>query len=286
MLENEGAQWMTKEIKEADLKIKKELREQRKHFMAAGLKAGEVIEVVEVVEPLTAPHGIETGVTGVGVGGVAPGVAVARSRRTDVGGAVITAAAATAAVAAAAADAAAATAEAGVGSRKKSGRATVLEAMSAFSRANRNLGAEVEDQSVPKARAWMVAPSEGGGGGGRSTSGGGSGGTGENAVVAENAIATAAEAYAASGILPSGSTRDRESDNTGQDGEKTSSEVADGTAGVEGGTRTAQDEEEGQGCVVDDGEARGGGGGGVSTCEFGECPRRASFGVNGTVRYW
>ncbi|CAM9662765.1 unnamed protein product, partial [Scytosiphon promiscuus] len=46
VLENEGAQWMTKEIKEADLKIKKELREQRKQFKAAGLRTGEVIEVV------------------------------------------------------------------------------------------------------------------------------------------------------------------------------------------------------------------------------------------------
>lgn len=45
-LENQGAQWMTKEIKEADARVKKELREQRKHFKAAGLKAGEVIEAI------------------------------------------------------------------------------------------------------------------------------------------------------------------------------------------------------------------------------------------------
>ncbi|CAM9994244.1 unnamed protein product, partial [Laminaria digitata] len=43
---NQGAQWMTKEIKEADARVKKELREQRKHFKAAGLKAGEVIEAI------------------------------------------------------------------------------------------------------------------------------------------------------------------------------------------------------------------------------------------------
>ena len=46
-LENEGAQWMTKEIKTADARVKKELREQRKHFKAAGLKTGEVIEAIE-----------------------------------------------------------------------------------------------------------------------------------------------------------------------------------------------------------------------------------------------
>lgn len=47
-LENQkGAQWMTKDIKEADARLKKELREQRRHFRAAGLKAGEVIEAVE-----------------------------------------------------------------------------------------------------------------------------------------------------------------------------------------------------------------------------------------------
>ena len=45
-LENEGAQWMTREIKEADAKAKRELREQRKHFKAAGLKAGEAIEAI------------------------------------------------------------------------------------------------------------------------------------------------------------------------------------------------------------------------------------------------
>lgn len=45
-LEHRGAQWMTKEIKEADARVKKELREQRKHFKAAGLKAGEVIEAI------------------------------------------------------------------------------------------------------------------------------------------------------------------------------------------------------------------------------------------------
>ena len=45
-LENQGAQWMTKEIKEADARVKKELREQRKHFKAVGLKAREVIEAI------------------------------------------------------------------------------------------------------------------------------------------------------------------------------------------------------------------------------------------------
>eukprot|EP00903_Cladosiphon_okamuranus_P018921 g17403.t1 len=43
-LEHEGGQWMTREIKEADAKVKKETRKQRKHFKAVGLKAGDVIE--------------------------------------------------------------------------------------------------------------------------------------------------------------------------------------------------------------------------------------------------
>jgi len=35
---------MTKEIKAANAKVKKELREKRKHFKAVGLKTGEAIE--------------------------------------------------------------------------------------------------------------------------------------------------------------------------------------------------------------------------------------------------
>lgn len=62
-LENEGAQWMTRAIKEADAKVKKELREQRKHFKAAGLRAGEVIEAFTVAkaggDESTADSGIE-----------------------------------------------------------------------------------------------------------------------------------------------------------------------------------------------------------------------------------
>lgn len=48
VLKNDCAQWMTKEIKEADLKLKKDLREQRKRFRSVGLKAGQVIEELAI----------------------------------------------------------------------------------------------------------------------------------------------------------------------------------------------------------------------------------------------
>ena len=48
VIEGEGAQLMTKEIREADAKIKKELREQRRQYRAAGLRAGLVLEFVAV----------------------------------------------------------------------------------------------------------------------------------------------------------------------------------------------------------------------------------------------
>lgn len=48
MVKNEGAQWMTKEIKEAEAKRVKDLREQRKQYKAAGLRSGEVLEACSV----------------------------------------------------------------------------------------------------------------------------------------------------------------------------------------------------------------------------------------------
>lgn len=50
LIKNEAAQWMTKEIKEADAKLKQKLREQRKQFREVGLKAGVVIEALSVPE--------------------------------------------------------------------------------------------------------------------------------------------------------------------------------------------------------------------------------------------
>lgn len=41
---NEGAQWMTKEIKEAEAEKLRDLRKKRKHYKAAGLRSGEVLE--------------------------------------------------------------------------------------------------------------------------------------------------------------------------------------------------------------------------------------------------
>lgn len=43
-VQNEGAQWMTKEIKEAEAKKLRDLKEQRRKYKAAGLKAGHVME--------------------------------------------------------------------------------------------------------------------------------------------------------------------------------------------------------------------------------------------------
>lgn len=48
MVKIEGAQWMTKEIKEAEAKRVKDLREQRKQYKAAGLRSGEVLEACSV----------------------------------------------------------------------------------------------------------------------------------------------------------------------------------------------------------------------------------------------
>ncbi|CAN0050187.1 unnamed protein product, partial [Pylaiella littoralis] len=45
---NESAQWMTKEKKEAEVRIKKELKEQKLAAAAVGLKVGEVIEASTV----------------------------------------------------------------------------------------------------------------------------------------------------------------------------------------------------------------------------------------------
>lgn len=41
---NEGAQWMTKEIKEAEAEKLRDLRKKRKQYKAAGLRSGEVLE--------------------------------------------------------------------------------------------------------------------------------------------------------------------------------------------------------------------------------------------------
>lgn len=68
LVENEGAQWMTKEIKEAEAKRVKDLREQRKQYKAAGLKSGEVIEAY------SAPTASAGGVVSVNSGGARGGI--------------------------------------------------------------------------------------------------------------------------------------------------------------------------------------------------------------------
>lgn len=65
-MKNEGVQWMTKDKKNEQARLHRELREQRKAAAAAGLKAGQVIEAFAA--PLTS-----TGVNGAsacGSGGV------------------------------------------------------------------------------------------------------------------------------------------------------------------------------------------------------------------------
>lgn len=47
-LKSNSAQWMTKDIREADARLKKELREQRRQLKAAGLKRGVVLETYVV----------------------------------------------------------------------------------------------------------------------------------------------------------------------------------------------------------------------------------------------
>lgn len=70
-LHNEGAQWLTKEKKEEQVRLKKELKEQRKAAAAGGLKTGEVLEALVVpsaAEPGRRPGGcsIEGGTRGSG----------------------------------------------------------------------------------------------------------------------------------------------------------------------------------------------------------------------------
>lgn len=48
MLKIDGAQWMTKGVKDAETKKVKDLREQRKQYKAAGLRSGEVPEACPV----------------------------------------------------------------------------------------------------------------------------------------------------------------------------------------------------------------------------------------------
>ena len=48
VIEGEGAHLMTKEIREANVRLNKELREQRRKYRAAGLRAGLVLEDVAV----------------------------------------------------------------------------------------------------------------------------------------------------------------------------------------------------------------------------------------------
>lgn len=71
ILKNNSAQWMTKEIREADARLKKELREQRKQLKAAGLKRGVVLEtyVVSVEETEKSALGSSSGGGDSGVSG-------------------------------------------------------------------------------------------------------------------------------------------------------------------------------------------------------------------------
>lgn len=54
LLEDDTAQLMTSKIRQVELKRMREFREQRKHFRAAGLKVGEVIQALDLPQPAAA----------------------------------------------------------------------------------------------------------------------------------------------------------------------------------------------------------------------------------------
>lgn len=68
LLEHEGPQWLTKEIKERDGKLKRKQREQRKQLKAAGLKQGEVIEAFSVDQGSSLWRAVGGNVNGGGIG--------------------------------------------------------------------------------------------------------------------------------------------------------------------------------------------------------------------------
>lgn len=224
---------MTREIKEADAKVKKELREKRKHSKSAGLKAGEVLEACSGPQ---ADGGDAMARTGAGGGNSSSG-----------GG--------------------------GGGGRVLSSKQSCQELKPAPGKQQRRtVGVSVATPNTisakkepveaatgdfPMKRTWVVR--EGG-----STSGnGGGGGSGARKGGSATTKGDAA---------PPKPKRSR-------DDRGLVSEAGGGVVAGKGQAWGGVGEER-----TEDSEA--GGRGGLTKCEYGDCSKTASFGVNGTVRYW
>ena len=209
---------MTREIKEADAKVKKELKEKRRHFKAVGLKTGEAIE--EFFAPIAGGGNgaaSDAGVEGGRIGNDG-------SNTSDDGGL--------------------STKESLQVPQQTSGSSSdgviakeePVEACSS-----------VTADMLPMKRAWVVSE-----GGAKKVAGG-----------------DTAETQPKRG-------RQDEDNNDPKDG--------NGAVPEAGGDGTASKRAWGGG--GNKGHDAGGSSGGLSKCEFGDCSKTASFGVNGTVRYW
>lgn len=230
---------MTREIKEADAKAKKGLREQRKHFKAAGLKAGEVMEAFTVPEAGGGDSIVDTGIEGDkfdGSGGSDSGSGPELSRN-----------------------------QSWREHRQAPAKQEQQRGTGVGSAASANISAkkkEVEASSpaavdkLPLKRAWVVSVSDGAARGGEST-------TAEGGAAAPT---------------PKRSKQ-------GRDDHKTEGGREDGTAAVSepsGGNVSGGKQK----WLADAGEGRGDSCVVQPKCEFGDCSKTATFGVNGTVRYW
>lgn len=227
-LKDEGAQWMTREIKEADAKVKKELREKRRHFKAAGLKAGEVMEAFTVPQAGTEIEGGKAG-SGDGSSGSQGGLPNKQSwrvqtqdpgkqqQRITVGGSAATA---------------------NISSTKEAVEAVSPAASDRF----------------PRERAWVMFRSDTAARKGRSVT-----------FVGDGTTAPA----------PKRKKRGRD-DHGREDGE--------GAVSAAMGSASTGEEKEREGCA--DAVESGGKGYDRTKCDYGDCSKTASFGVNGTVRYW
>ena len=241
-LEIEQAQWMTREIKEADTRVKRAAREQRKHFKAAaGLKAGEVIEVFTATQVggdvSAADTGIEGGKSSSSSGNSGSGLPNKQSRLRQ--------------------------------ARAKHQQYQAQWSKGDVSADAANISAKKEaveafpettaDQLTLK-RAWVVSVPNGSARGGRS-------------AVAEG---DATE-----------STPKRSKGPDGRKGEGDTRAVLEASDHVSAGRQkiTKKRREESKG-FADAGEGRGSSSAKQPKCEFGDCSETASFGVNGTVRYW
>lgn len=238
-LEHEGAQWMTREIKEADAKVKKEIREQRKHFKVAGLKAEEVIEAFTATQAggddSTADTGIDEGKFG------------SKDRGSRSGSGL--------------SDRQCLCAQVPAKHQKQQRQWSTGEgsAASANTSAKKEALFLATGEKLPLKRAWVVSVPDG------------SAREGKSAMAEGDATAP----------TPKRSKEGRDCHNR-EDGKGAVSEASGNFSAVKQKIAAGRGESKGFSTA---GEGRGGS---VyqSKCEFGDCSKTASFGVNGTVRYW